>query len=263
MNKKLLELVQKKCTESGLDYDQAIASIETATTNLGLTEQNAILLWMSENSNALKRTKMDIIAYILHFNEQGRSSNKNGKELVAHDLILLASYGKGSEATTGILTATLWEGGDRGDSPILPEIKGMDKTKVYSMSKVGVDLGAKRAFLDDKGAITPSTKTLKDLIAGCNIPFVSSALDFLDTPLLWKGTIIRGVIGQDSIGIEFGHIPEDCLDIPSPVMVWFPSDPDVTPDGLKEMEGKEAIAAARFYLKKDGTLGGSGYSLVT
>lgn len=262
--KKFVDMLSKKCDQSGISLDDAVAFVEDAMTKFGMTEQNAVLLWASENSSALKRTKLDLDAVIVHWDSQGRTVQKEGKDLVVHELVILAANkdAKGKVESAGIFQSSIWAGGDRGDSPFIAELDKLSSTTVYLFKGVGVDMKTNKFILGEEASIVASSTPFATILSSVPPTWVSSALDNLDQTMLYRGTVIRSFASKQGVGVEVGHIPDDSLEIPSPVTVWFQANADMTPDALAALSGQEVNLVARFYLKKTGELGATGYIVI-
>ena len=109
-DKKLLVLVTEKCKASGLELDEAVNNITALMEQKGLDEKTAVIGWMAANSQTLKRVKMDIDAVILYYDVVGRTVQAKGKNVMAHDLIVLGAYKDAEGEVTKVLKGTLWLG---------------------------------------------------------------------------------------------------------------------------------------------------------
>lgn len=258
---KLKKLLKEKCDKANLDYDKALLDIANISEQHGLSENGAVMQWMSNNSNALKRVNCDVTASFLFLDTEGREVKKGATDLKVYDSVLVVKYPEGDDTKIEILASSFWEGGDNPDgNKLLEEVLSMDREeKVYEMKNVGIDYTKKKLMWTKDTTFEESSDTVDDLLK--EVPMVSAAfaVDNLDATLLYKGTVAKVATTGTGFGLEIGDIPEDLSVLPEPSMVWF-DDEDTRSDELDRLVGKEVCYVARYYLpRKKEEITGNGY----
>ena len=268
-DKKLLVLVTEKCKASGLELDEAVNNITALMEQKGLDEKTAVIGWMAANSQTLKRVKMDIDAVILYYDVVGRTVQAKGKNVMAHDLIVLGAYKDAEGEVTKVLKGTLWLG-DKENGLIDEVAKLQLNSTVYTFKNVGLETKTNKLAWTKDTTFVDSKKDVKALMKKAKAVYACDAINFLDEVMLYRGNVARGALANTadtpSFGLELGYIADNPTELVEPVMVWFPqtADAPVSQDDIDALVGKEVLYAARYYLaKKDETIKASGYSVMT